>query len=302
MSLIPSLGSIVGAAGTQVLSQGMSAVNTVVSNKLSRLGVLRQAKNFLVPNMYNYLLQQEIGAVFKINAEMPAGVQSPTGQHAFSMVGLLEQEISFNFTATYGLMAEAEIARKFTDGAIDKGTDAVALKSAAVGGALASVLKEKLTVNKSYTKRRWENTSIDNNYIVIPLTFSLLAFTNAQGEVIDNLAGLADLILPQELSSSTSYNVESRTLGDSLLIGPYGSKEGPRITLDVGTYLSIPNLVVTGLNINVARETMIDGFPAYANVSLTLEGVRAVSAQEFKSYFQGGTGAGIFANYLKRFI
>lgn len=281
-----------------------SAIKTQINNKLSKLGVLRQVGNFLNNrSIYESLLASNLGPVFKITAQDSSASQAP-----IHLYGILQNELSFSFSAQYGLLAEAELMRVTTDNIVDTGVQGTAGKfpgAQGISDAIASSIKDRFNVNRSYTTRRWDNTSVNESYLVLPLEFTLLAINDSQQDVIQKLQKLTELVLPKDEYDANAVNVTNKATGykgDYEFLGPYGSKEGPNITFTLGDYFHVEDLIASSINMSLSREIMVDGYPAYANMSLTLETRHSISSRDFGTYFNSTTGGKDLESQIRKYV
>ena len=133
-------------------------------------------------------------------------------------------------------------------------------------------------------------TTSDRPSFSVPLVFITTSLDNTQqGNPQAQAVSLAKLCLPglEGGNSPTFTRPAGYTPTNKKTKGIIKQPPGT-FTLNIGNWFSASGLVLLSAEIELSQQRMSNGWPLYAEVSVTLEPFRLISAEEFEGYFYIG--------------
>lgn len=185
-----------------------------------------------------------------------------------TIIGILNRAPTFNFSTQYESTALAQL--------IGEG---LSIFTAKVEGPLGTAVRHLIGSSQAQTQLVW--APIPTNYLTFSLDFTLLATYNSTVQVMDPTIILAQLVIPDNYGSGSGLAFtgiggvsDSTQLGLNLEIGRWWSSH------------SLPEgLIVTNFNTAYSKSVMIDKYPAFSDIAMSLSSQVVPTFTQYKGCF-----------------
>lgn len=118
-----------------------------------------------------------------------------------------------------------------------------------------------------FTKEIWQNSSKPNFNLNM-----IFVNTEPKDNILNDCAFLMSCIYPASLSTNT-------------MSPPVFFTEDNTLDVKIGTWFYATNVIITGVNAKLSKETIKDGKPLYAVISVAFKSFRQLTAKEYMNWF-----------------